>query len=212
MSEPEPESDISSIVRVVKLISGDEIVCMVGEADKDKIIIKYPAKMQAFMARNTDNEYLELIKLTNYLMNIDKFEVTIPRSSVIYMGRPMKELVKMYNMFVVEMQTDPKSIISSHADSNLVNPNNGLQLLNDLFNNEDFVEFVNELIETYEGVEIELDEDNDVIEPPVKEEPKAEQKPKKRHKARKESSKLPYNPDANPNSAEAWSDNPNDYT
>lgn len=212
MSESFPEDYISSIVRVVRLISGDEIVCMVSEASEDKIIIKYPAKMQAFMARNTDNEVVELIKLTNYLMNIDKFEVSVPRSSIIYIGSPMVELVKMYNMFVTEMQNDPKSIISSNIDANMVNPNQGLQLLNDLFNNEDFVEFVNELIENYEEMDIDSDDENDIIEPPVKEEPKAEQKPKKRHKARKESSKLPYNPDANPNSAEAWSDNPNDYT
>lgn len=213
MSDSEPEDDISSIVRVVKLISGDEIVCTIDEAHTDKIIIKYPAKMSSFMARSADNEYLELIKLTNYLMNIDKFEVSIPRSSIIFIGAPVPELVKMYHMFMVEMQTDPKSIISSSSESTGSNPNQGLQLLNDLFNNEDFVEFVNELIETYEGAEIlaEEDEENDITEVAEKDEPKPKLPPKKRHKARKEASKLPYNPEANPNTAEAWSDNPLDY-
>lgn len=210
MSESEPETDISGIVRVVKLISGDELVCMVDESDEHKLIIKYPAKMQAFMARNAENEYIELIKLTNYLSNIDKFEISIPRSSIIFIGKPMQELIKMYNMFIVEMQTDPRSIISSNADASAVNPNQGLQLLNDLFNNEDFVEFVNELIETYEGIEIPIEDEEEMVF--EKEEPKSEPKPKKKSKVRKESSKLPYNPEANPNSAEAWSDNPNDYT
>ena len=40
----------------------------------------------------------------------------------------------------------------------------GLQLLNDLFNNDDFVQFVNELIDNFEGIEIIETENDETLE------------------------------------------------
>jgi hypothetical protein len=160
---------------------------------------------------------LEYVKLTNYLSNIKGFEINLPRDVVIYIGSPNIDLEKMYETYIVAMQQDPKVVITS-GEIDQQSSENGLQLLNELFNNEDFVNFVNDLIENFEGAEIVIDDDEGeeeepekpVIEP-VKEEAPKPSKPKKRRTMNPEAKKLPYNPEANPNSAEGWSDNPNDY-
>jgi len=109
------------------------------------------------------------------------------------------------------MRNDPKMIISSAGeDSSMQKDHQGLEMLNELFSNSDFVEFVNELIENYEGTSVEEEEEEE--ETFIMEEPEEKEiQPKKKKKVKPESKKLPYNPEANPNTAEGWSDNPNDY-
>lgn len=212
MSESLPENPISGILRVVKLVSGEELIGLVNESSPEKITIKLPAQLEVYASKNENGELIDYIKLTNYLSSVKGYEINISRSAIIYIGQPNIELEKMYEIFFVTMQTDPKSVVSS-GKIEYSNNEPGLQLLNDLFNNEDFVSFVNELIETYEGIEIITDDDIDksiISDPPTKS-PETPKDKKKRSKAKRESSKLPYDPEANPNSAEAWSDNPNDY-
>jgi hypothetical protein len=103
-------------------------------------------------------------------------------------------------------------------------------MLNELFNNEDFVNFVNDLIDSFEGEEIlneigdddgeEIEESEDSIQKLLSEssindsdseEAPRPPKKKKRSRMKPKSNEIPFNPEANPNSAESWSDNPEDY-
>jgi hypothetical protein len=217
MSDSLPENSFSGIIRVLKLTSGEEVIALVSEASPEKYSIKLPARLDTFYGRDQNGELLEYVKLTNYLSNIKGFEISLSRDVVIYLGSPNADLEKMYETYIIAMQQDPKVVITS-GEIDQQSSENGLQLLNELFNNEDFVNFVNDLIENFEGAEIIIDEDEGegeepetpIVEP-VKEEAPKPSKPKKRRTMNPEAKKLPYNPDANPNSAEGWSDNPNDY-
>jgi hypothetical protein len=217
MSDSLPENEFSGIIRVLKLTSGEEVIALVSEASPEKYSIKLPARLDTFYSRDENGELLEYVKLTNYLSNIKGFEINLPRDVVIYIGSPNIDLEKMYETYIIAMQQDPKVVITS-GEIDQQSSENGLQLLNELFNNEDFVNFVNDLIENFEGAEIVIDDDEGeeeepekpVIEPTKEEAPKPS-KPKKRRTMNPEAKKLPYNPEANPNSAEGWSDNPNDY-
>ena len=216
MSDSLPENSFSGVLRVVKLTSGEEIIGLISEPKPEKLLIKLPARLDNYMMKNSTDEYVEYIKLTNYLSNIKEHEIQIPMTAVVYMGAPNIDLEKMYEIYFMTMQTDPKSVVTSGPDIN-TNPEPGLQLLNDLFNNEDFVGFVNDLIDTFEGVEI-LEDENDEesvlegsINDSVPEETNTPPKPKKRRRIKPEAKKLPYNPDSPPEDPESWSDNPQDY-
>lgn len=216
MSDSLPENSFSGVLRVVKLTSGEEIIGLISEPKPEKLLIKLPARLDNYMMKNSTEEYVEYIKLTNYLSNIKEHEIQIPMTAVVYMGAPNIDLEKMYEIYFMTMQTDPKSVVTSGPDIN-THPEPGLQLLNDLFNNEDFVGFVNDLIDTFEGVEI-LEDENDEesvlegsINDSVPEETNTPPKPKKRRRIKPEAKKLPYNPDSPPEDPESWSDNPQDY-
>lgn len=217
MSDSLPENSFSGIIRVLKLTSGEEVIALVSEASPEKYSIKLPARLDTFYSRDDNGELLEFVKLTNYLSNIKGYEINLPRDVVIYIGAPTPDLEKMYETYIVAMQQDPKVVITS-GEMDQQSSENGLHLLNELFNNEDFVNFVNDLIENFEGAEIVLDDDEESEEEPekpsvepTKEEAPKPSKPKKRRTMNPEAKKLPYNPEANPNSPEGWSDNPNDY-
>lgn len=220
MSDSLPENSFSGVLRVVKLITGEEIVGLVTESAPDKITIKLPASLASYYAKDQNGQTVEYVKLINYLANIKGYEVTIQKNSIIFIGQPNIELEKMYEIYFMAMQTDPKSIVSSMPDG-FVDVDSGLHLLNDLFNNEDFVGFVNDLIDNFEGVEIFADSDeegeDDVAEPEspigsVQElEPEPKPEPKKRRIVKPEASKLPYKPDNPPEDPKSWSDNPMDY-
>ena len=219
MSDSLPENSFSGILRVVKLMTGEEIVGLVSEAMPDKITIKLPAKLESHMAKDQEGNLVEYVKLTNYAASIKAFEVNVARNAVIFIGQPNIELEKMYEIYFMSMQSDPKSVVSSSPDNGL-DLGNGLHLLNDLFNNNDFVNFVNDLIESFEGVEILADFDGDDEEEnepeasighEVEEEPEPKPSPKKRRIVKPEGSKLPYKPDNPPEDPKSWSDNPQDY-
>ena len=219
MSDSLPENSFSGILRVLKLTSGEEVIGLVSEALPDKITIKLPAKLENFMQKDAEGNLVECIKLTNYLTNIRGQEIAVPRDVIIYMGQPALDLEKMYDLYFVTMQTDPKSIISSAPEEIEMDPENGLQLLNDLFNNEDFVNFVNDLIENFEGVEIVADDEEEtdnyeqegVINDSFPQEPEPPPPPKKRPKMKPERKSLPYKPDGDPNKPESWPDDPSEY-
>jgi hypothetical protein len=206
---------------VIKLTSGEELLGLVSEAMPDKITIKLPAKLENYFSRGENNVVSEYVKLTNYLSNIKGHEISLSRNTVVYIGQPIVELEKMYEMYFIAMQNDPKSIISSLPPESEMGVENGLQLLNDLFNNDDFVNFVNDLIDNFDGVEIVSDPDDEnwgdetVAESPISPSEEPEPKPRPKRKKRKaikpESKKLPYKPDSPPDSPESWSDNPEDY-
>lgn len=223
MSDSLPEKLFSGAVRVVKLISGEEIISFVIEAAQDKFAIKYPALLQTFMIRDSKGDYEEYVKLTNYVSNITGFEITIPRNMVLYIGNPNQDLQRMYEVYVMAMQNDPKSMVSSFPEGENLHNDTGLHLLNDLFNNEDFVNFVNDLIDNFEGIEIEDGEDDDededendsvaesIISPVEEETSPNPPKRKKRKRIKPETNKMPYNPESPPENPESWSDDPKDY-
>lgn len=210
MSDSLPENSFSGIIRVLKLTSGEEVIALVSDASPEKYSIKLPARLDTFYSRDENGELLEFVKLTNYLSNIKGYEINLPRDVVIYIGSPTPELEKMYETYIVAMQQDPKVVITS-GEMDQQSSENGLQLLNELFNNEDFVNFVNDMMDTFENSELIIEEEeNKTFIEEINEEPPAPKK-KKKNKVKPESKKLPYNPEANPNTAEGWSDNPEDY-
>jgi hypothetical protein len=228
MSDLVPDSPFSGIVRIVKLTNGDELLGIVKDVSADKIVITLPAKLETAFSRDKDGNLIEYVKLTNYAANIQNYEIIINRSSILYMGSPIPDLNKMYDAFFITMQKDPTSIVTNGNDEILIGPEAGLHMLNELFNNEDFVNFVNDLIDSFEGESVlneimeedgeEVEEDNiqnllsdSSINDSIPEDAPKPQKKKKRSKIKPSSAEIPFNPEANPNSAEGWSDNPEDY-
>lgn len=223
MADEVQETPFGGIVRVVKLINGDELIGLVRDAQLDKIIILFPAKIETALSRDETGDLIEYFKLTNYAGNLQFSEISINRTSILYTGSPTEELSKMYDIFFQTMQTDPKSIIPNSNEDLVMGPEAGLMMLNELFNNEDFVNFVNDMIDTYEGAEImiDVDDDGEEIEESEKQEPSVEDllieeapkppKPIKRRTMNPETKKLPYKPDGDPNKAESWSDDPSEY-
>ena len=223
MSDEVQETPFGGIIRVVKLINGDELIGLVRDAQLDKILISFPAKIETALSREKSGDIIEYFKLTNYAANLQFFEISINRTSILYTGSPAEDLSKMYDVFFQTMQTDPKSIMQNISDDIVVGPEAGLIMLNELFNNEDFVNFVNDMIDTYEGAEImvDVDDDGEEIEESEKQEPSVEDllieeapkppKPIKRRTMNPETKKLPYKPDGDPNKAESWSDDPSEY-
>lgn len=216
MSDSLPENSFSGVLRVVKLITGEELAGMVSETPPEKITIKLPAKMELYNAKDPSGNIVEYVKLTNYLASIKGFEISISKHAILYIGEPTLDLEKMYEIYFIAMQTDENATVSS-MPKDYESVEDGLKLLNDLFNNEDFVGFVNELIETFEGVEI-FEEDDESLEEAessidsfLTEQPKPEKAKKKKKNMNPETKKLPYNPEASPDKPESWSDNPNDY-
>ena len=67
MSDSLPENPFSGISRVVKLITGEEILGLVREASDNKIEIKFPAKLEVYNLKTENNEVIECVKLTNYI-------------------------------------------------------------------------------------------------------------------------------------------------
>jgi hypothetical protein len=223
MTDEVQETPFGGIVRVVKLINGDELIGLVRDAQLDKILISFPAKIETALSRDENGELIEYFKLTNYAANLQLSEISINRTSILYTGTPADDLSKMYDIFFQAMQTDPKSIMNNISEDIVVGPETGLMMLNELFNNEDFVNFVNDMIDTYEGAEImiDVDDDGEEIEEAEKQEPSVEDllieespkppKPIKRRTMNPETKKLPYKPDGDPNKAESWSDDPSEY-
>ena len=229
MSDLVPESRFDGIVRIVKLTNGDELITIVRDVNLDKLSLILPAKLETAYSKDKNNNLLEYIKLTNYAANVVNYEITISRNAILYIAPPIEELNKMYDAFYQTMKTDPSSILNGSAEEFMVGPEAGLQMLNELFNNEDFVGFVNELIDTFEGESVlneileddgeeAAEEDKDpqfLSESSISDsEPEEDPKPPKKRKRKRinpTSNEIPFNPDANPNSAEGWSDNPQDY-
>lgn len=216
MSDSLPENPISGPIRIVRLVTGEELIGVVKNSSQDFLNIRLPALLENYSSRSPQGEMIEFVKLVNYLHNIKRFEINIPFSAIVYSGEPSDDLHKMYETYLQVIQDDPTAALAPPTGNNL-NPDHGLQLLNDLFTNEDFVNFVNDLIDNFENSDIEiLDDDDDIdvesiISPPESEEPKPQPKKKKRRKVKPETNKLPYNPDSPPENPESWSDNPSDY-
>jgi hypothetical protein len=149
------------------------------------------------------------------LYNVKDFKILVPRTSIVYSGDPSGELEKMYEAYLILIQDNPRSAI---APNNVYtqDPTHGLNLLNELFNNEDFVEFINELVENFETMDINLDDEEETeaesfISEVEEETPTPQPKKKKRRKIKPETNKLPYNPENPPEDPQSWSDDPKDY-
>lgn len=221
MSDLVPEHHFDGIVRVVKLINGDELLGIVRDATSDKVVMILPAKIESAFTKDETGGLVEYVKLINYAANVVNHEISINRNSIMYIAAPIPELNGMYDAFFITMKTDPTAIINNSNNEILMGPEAGLQMLNDLFTNEDFINFVNDMIDSFEAAEILIeDEDIEEIEEsepelPVMDAPQEEApsppKPKKRRIMNPEGKKLPFNPEGDPKSAESWSDDPKDY-
>lgn len=201
--------DSSEVIRVIKLMTGEEIVgILVNDSNKEYEFL-FPARIDVSYGKGPQG-MTEFVKLSNYAASVKDYRIKIPITGTIFVSEPNNELKVMYMTYCEYMRNDPKMIISSAGeDASSSVDHQGLQMLNELFSNSDFVEFVNELIDNYEGTALEEEEEEETF--VAEEVEEKEPKPKKKKKIKPEGSKLPYNPEASPDTAEGWSDNPNDY-
>jgi hypothetical protein len=221
MSDEAQETPCDGNVRVVKLINGEELLGIVQDVCTNHISMILPAKVETAYSKDENGLLIEYVKLTNYAASVINSEIVLNKNAIMFIGDPIPDMLIMYQTFSEAMKTDPESIRTSTLGEGVSNPQAGLMMLNELFNNEDFVNFVNDMIDSFEGSEVILDDELEEIEESEQQEPSVEDllveeapkppKPVKRRTMNPETKKLPFNPDSSPNSAESWSDNPEDY-
>jgi len=221
MSDEAQETPCDGIVRVVKLMNGEELLGIVQDVCTNHIAMILPAKVETAYSKDENGILIEYVKLTNYAASVKNSEIVLNKNAIMFIGDPISDMLVMYQTFSEAMKTDPESVRTSTSDEGVSNPQAGLMMLNELFNNEDFVNFVNDMIDSFEGSEVILDEELEEIEESEQQEPSVEDllveeapkppKPVKRRTMNPETKKLPFNPESSPNSAESWSDNPEDY-
>jgi hypothetical protein len=221
MSDEAQETPCDGIVRVVKLMNGEELLGIVQDVCTNHISMILPAKVETAYSKDENGILIEYVKLTNYAASVKNSEIVLNKNAIMFIGDPISDMLVMYQTFSEAMKTDPESVRTSTSDEGVSSPQAGLMMLNELFNNEDFVNFVNDMIDSFEGSEVILDEELEEIEESEQQEPSVEDllveespkppKPVKRRTMNPETKKLPFNPESSPNSAESWSDNPEDY-
>lgn len=221
MSDEAQETPFNGLVRVVKLMNGEELLGIVQDVCTNHISMILPAKVETAYSKDENGLIIEYVKLTNYAASVKNSEIVLNKNAIMFIGDPIPDMLVMYETFSEAMKTDPESVRTSTTGEGVSNPQAGLMMLNELFNNEDFVNFVNDMIDSFEGSEVILDEELEEIEESEQQEPTVEDllveeapkppKPVKRRTMNPETKKLPFNPESSPNSAESWSDNPEDY-
>jgi len=221
MSDEAQETPCDGTVRVVKLMNGEELLGIVQDVCTNHISMVLPAKVETAYSKDENGLIIEYVKLTNYAASVKNSEIVLNKNAIMFIGDPISDMLVMYETFSEAMKTDPESVRTSTSGEGVSSPQAGLMMLNELFNNEDFVNFVNDMIDTFEGSEVILDEEIEEIEESEQQEPSVEDllveeapkppKPVKRRTMNPETKKLPFNPESSPNSAESWSDNPEDY-
>jgi hypothetical protein len=221
MSDEVQETPFDGTVRVVKLMNGEELLGIVQDVCTNHISMILPAKVETAYSKDENGLIIEYVKLTNYAASVKNSEIVLNKNAIMFIGDPIPDMLVMYQTFSEAMKTDPESVRTSTTGEGVSNPQAGLMMLNELFNNEDFVNFVNDMIDSFEGSEVILDEELEEIEESEQQEPTVEDllveespkppKPVKRRTMNPETKKLPFNPESSPNSAESWSDNPEDY-
>jgi hypothetical protein len=221
MSDEAQETPFDGTVRVVKLMNGEELLGIVQDVCTNHISMILPAKVETAYSKDENGLIIEYVKLTNYAASVKNSEIVLNKNAIMFIGDPIPDMLVMYQTFSEAMKTDPESVRTSTTGEGVSNPQAGLMMLNELFNNEDFVNFVNDMIDSFEGSEVILDEELEEIEESEQQEPTVEDllveespkppKPVKRRTMNPETKKLPFNPESSPNSAESWSDNPEDY-
>lgn len=221
MSDEAQETPFNGLVRVVKLMNGEELLGIVQDVCTNHISMILPAKVETAYSKDENGLIIEYVKLTNYAASVKNSEIVLNKNAIMFIGDPISDMLVMYETFSEAMKTDPESVRTSTTGEGVSNPQAGLMMLNELFNNEDFVNFVNDMIDSFEGSEVILDEELEEIEESEQQEPTVEDllveespkppKPVKRRTMNPETKKLPFNPESSPNSAESWSDNPEDY-
>jgi hypothetical protein len=202
-------------------MNGEELLGIVQDVCTNHISMILPAKVETAYSKDENGILIEYVKLTNYAASVKNSEIVLNKNAIMFIGDPISDMLVMYQTFSEAMKTDPESVRTSTSDEGVSSPQAGLMMLNELFNNEDFVNFVNDMIDSFEGSEVILDEELEEIEESEQQEPSVEDllveespkppKPVKRRTMNPETKKLPFNPESSPNSAESWSDNPEDY-
>jgi hypothetical protein len=225
MSDLVPETPFSGVVRVVKLMNGEELLGIVQEVCTNHISMILPAKVETAYSKDENGLLIEYVKLTNYAASVKNNEIVLNKTAIMFVGDPISDMLTMYQTFFETMKTDPGSVRTSTSDGFVSGPEAGLEMLNELFTNEDFVNFVNDLIDNFESEnmenilldEEEISEETDSLLPEssisdsdAEEAPKPPKR-KKRAKMKPEPKDMPFNPEGNPNTGESWSDNPEDY-
>ena len=221
MSDEAQETPCDGIVRVVKLMNGEELLGIVQDVCTNHISMILPAKVETAYSKDENGLIIEYVKLTNYAASVKNSEIVLNKNAIMFIGDPISDMLVMYETFSEAMKTDPESVRTSTSGEGVSSPQAGIMMLNELFNNEDFVNFVNDMIDSFEGSEVILDDELEEIEESEQQEPTVEDllveeapkppKPVKRRTMNPETKKLPFNPESSPNSAESWSDNPEDY-
>ena len=72
MSDSLPESPLSGTLRVVRLLTGEELIGLVKDVSQYEISIRMPALMENYATKTPEGEVIEFVKLINYLYNVQR--------------------------------------------------------------------------------------------------------------------------------------------
>lgn len=200
------DTQASSSIKVVKFSSGEEVISLVMESENE-IVLLNPAKVLIYTSSNEEGHVVECLRLTSYLANIKEKSITILKQYVMYIADPSEDLQKMYDAYLKFMDGIAEGITTAELDSRP----DPIDMAWELFSDENFVEFIQDMYEDhvtdFEINEEEIDEEIDTL---WKQEVEPKKKEKKK-KYKKEELKLPYNPEGDIRDPKSWSDNPEDY-
>lgn len=82
------------MILVLKIVTGEEIVADVTE-NEDSFSLKRPAYIQYVPSRTNQDQ--PLLALAPYAVYVEDYTIDIPRSSVIWKAKPVKEMYNQYN-------------------------------------------------------------------------------------------------------------------
>jgi hypothetical protein len=198
----------SSSIKVVKFSSGEEVISLVMESETE-LLLSNPAKIVIYTSSNDEGHVVECLRLTSYLANIKEKEITVLRQYVMYVAEPHEDILNMYTSYIKFMEGVTEGITTAELDTK----GDPAEVAWELFSDENFVEFIQDLYEEH-AIDIDVSEEeiDDELDELWKEEvEKKEPKKAKKKRYKKEETKMPYNPEADIRDPKSWSDNPEDY-
>lgn len=82
------------MILVLKIITGEEVVADVTEGE-EVYTLKKPAYIQFVPSRT--NQEQPMLALAPYAVYVEDYTLDIPKSSVIWKAKPVKEMYNQYN-------------------------------------------------------------------------------------------------------------------
>jgi hypothetical protein len=83
------------MVLVLKIVTGEEVVAQIESEDEDTYKLKRPAYIQFVPSRSNPEQ--PMLALAPYAVYVEDYILTIPKKSVIWTAKPVKELYNQYN-------------------------------------------------------------------------------------------------------------------
>ena len=91
MSDSLPENSFSGVLRVVKLLTGEELIGLVNEATPEKITIKLPAKLESYMNKDSNGNARTSYEVTAESIAISTFTMAKESASKATISEPAND-------------------------------------------------------------------------------------------------------------------------